>query len=491
MRHRPASGAGESDSDQLLSEIGSLALPPDAIDGANKLAKALITLDKDYMQTKSQCDLFGLELKELVPLAINHDTHDPSPFRFGFRPCGNSADKLATTINRCGAGKDPQIRSMVVISQASGAGKTKLMYSIAMNEKHNKIPVVVTVVDTNNNLTSPFQQIRDLCHEIENNAIPNFDKRHFFRANDGVNGGAATGAGSSSSGSESSSGTNDSGSELGLKQYRGYIFTLVFCAHVEWAVHVLERIQSDIRESVGWKRASYLAMMSTYNGKCQEGAGKIARQRLLALPNMESPGDMVKEYAVECKRRLRKVFKLLAGTSREPKVVLAIDEAPAFMNHKLRDTDWMAYTAESLSFLTVLHDIFPSCLIGTSAKMEKVLKETPIYSAYRKTVTPFRHTCFVTANDMWDTLRYYFTGLPKRIPKSILTGLQRLEGRPLFFFDHVCLDILGVRLECKVKKEFAAWKNQSAAKVASALKASLQPGFDSAVEIAVQRIEEF
>jgi len=193
-------------------------------------------------------------------------------------------------------------------------------------------------------------------------------------------------------------------------------------------------------------------MLSSYNGKCEEGASKIARQRLLALPHMESPGDMVKKYAEECKSRLCGVFQQLAGSASKPTVVLAIDEAPGFIDQKFElagsesANDWMARVAESLALMTVIHGVFPSCLIGTSFKMQKLVDQRFTYSGCRGKVSPFQHTYFVTKKDMWDTLRHYFSGLPETIPDSISKGLHKLEGRPLFFFDKVCTPLALIRL---------------------------------------------
>jgi len=124
------------------------------------------------------------------------------------------------------------------------------MYSIAMNKSHNMIPVVVTVTDTMNKLTKPFREIRHLCRDIEVGVKHDVEVKHNFREKSIKD--ATSGQGSSSSGSESSSETGDSHEDVGLKQYRAYMFSLVFCAHIEWVIHVLDGVYERVGKPLGW-----------------------------------------------------------------------------------------------------------------------------------------------------------------------------------------------------------------------------------------------
>jgi len=72
-----------------------------------------------------------------------------------------------------------------------------------------------------------------------------------------------------------------------------------------------------------------------------------------------------------------------------------------------------------------------SCLTGTYFDVVKVLEGK--YSPLRNRTIAYYDSPRISKELAWGLLRKHIPRLPEAIPASMVEGLERLEGRPIFF----------------------------------------------------------
>jgi hypothetical protein len=330
-----------------------------------------------------------------------------------------------------------QLRRAALVAQASGSGKTKSAYDLALKGEFTAV-------------VSTVKSVQRRRSKVPGPAVDALSRM-------------ATAAG-----------------KKGAKVDGETPMLVAMGVYLEWASLVLRALP----EADAWPsskderlvRDSKMAILAaTFNGNASAGLAALAELRLKPYED----GLLTPQHAAAY--YLRGITNLHKHLPKPASVVLVIDEAPALM-HKLEGLDLLkrdrdddakpvvgsatpAVTAvgavsaslseattpsseggaamESRSALHALTEAVRTildqptaggvCMVGTYFSLSDLFEDR--YSALRGRTTRYTDPCAFTTAEMTEALQHYFRDLKDKVPQEIVRGLHKFEGRPIHFCD--------------------------------------------------------
>ena len=392
---------------------------------------------------------FGLFLERVVPIASRAPRGDEPE---------SEAEKKAEDVGQFIEGQltaPGQQRKVAVIAQASGSGKTKSAYDLALHEKRSTslYTVVATIKGAGTDYLGPWSEAVAAVKRAEKNMRSEAAASGLRPAVD---------------------------SETPMLVAMG--------CYLEWVYHVIAKLQEDAAcksVSLSERELKLAVFAATYNGSGSLALDALAKLRLRSYDDGALDRGSAANYVHAWHAKLWSLLPT-GQCGKSPGIVLALDEAPALMEslkdvtHKkthrpdppsptgvvdaatgdsesspprrslrtntsvegasgqVGDEDTtLAKQRNGLHALTeavrtvIDKDGLEVCLVGTYYSMVDLFADK--YSALRGRATYFHDPCMFTADDMWTLLGHYFADLPAKPPAKIHSLLQRYEGRPYHF----------------------------------------------------------